>query len=162
MKQGYNDIFILSRSAIIYDWMVVVADGGRHASRRHRKQCENLRPCTSLQQNMQVKGQSHECTISFCTRDIHTHLNRRRRRRLRCRLGWCTRHALMARCGFLLVPVHVGVCCAWGMLAGRCRLLCVVFPVYCSSRCKRITHLNGATAPLRKASPAVFAMLFYL
>ena len=52
-----------------------------------------------------------------------------RRCRLRCRLGWCTRRAFMARRGFFLVPVHMGVCCAEGMPAGRCRLLCVVFPV---------------------------------
>ena len=51
--------------------------------------------------------------------------------RLRCRLGWCTRRATMARQGFLLVPVHMGVCCAGGLPAGRCRLLCVVFPVLC-------------------------------
>ena len=36
----------------------------------------------------------------------------------------------MARRGFVLVPVHVGVCCAGGLPAGRCRLLCVVFPVF--------------------------------
>ena len=45
--------------------------------------------------------------------------------RLQCRLGCCTRR------GFVLVPVHVGVCCAGGLPAGRCRLLCVVFPVLC-------------------------------
>ena len=31
----------------------------------------------------------------------------------------------------LLVPVHMGVCCAGGVPAWRCRLLCVVFPVLC-------------------------------
>ena len=38
-----------------------------------------------------------------------------RRCRLRCRLGWCTRRAIKARRGFVLVPVHVGVCCAGGV-----------------------------------------------
>ena len=51
--------------------------------------------------------------------------------RLRCRLGWCLRGAFMALRGFVLVPVHMGVCCDGGMPAGRCRLLCVVFPVLC-------------------------------
>ena len=53
-----------------------------------------------------------------------------RRCRLRCRLGWCTRRAFMAR-RFVLVPVHMGVCCAGGLPLGRCRLLFVVFPVLC-------------------------------
>ena len=52
-----------------------------------------------------------------------------RRCRLRCRLGWCTRRAFMACRGFVLVPVHVGVCCSGGLPARRCRLLCVVFPI---------------------------------
>ena len=45
---------------------------------------------------------------------------------MRCRLGWCTRRALMARWGFLLVPVHMGVCCAGGMPGGvaSCCVLC--------------------------------------
>ena len=68
-----------------------------------------------------------------------------RRCRLRCRLGWCTRRAFMARRCFVLVPVHMGVCCAGGVPAGRCRLLCVVFPVLCMcaatcTRCKQSTH----------------------
>ena len=37
---------------------------------------------------------------------------------------------LLVRRGFVLVPVHVGVCCAGGWPAGRCRWLCVVFPVW--------------------------------
>ena len=50
-----------------------------------------------------------------------------RRCRLRCRLGWCTRRTFMARRSFVLVPAHVGVCCAGGLPAGRCRLLCFLF-----------------------------------
>ena len=61
-----------------------------------------------------------QSTIMQYTQDIHTHSNR---------LGWCTRRAFVARWGFVLVPVHMGVCCAGGLLAGHCRLLCVVFPV---------------------------------
>ena len=38
-------------------------------------------------------------------------------------------HSPLARRGLVLVPVHVGVCCAGGLPAGRCRWLCVVFPV---------------------------------
>ena len=52
-----------------------------------------------------------------------------RRCRLRCRLGWCTRRAIRAHRGLLLVLVHMGVCCAEGVPVGRCWLLCVVFPV---------------------------------
>ena len=52
-----------------------------------------------------------------------------RRCQLRCRLGWCTRRAFMARQGSVLEPVYVGVCCAGGLPAGRCRLFCIVFPV---------------------------------
>ena len=57
-------------------------------------------------------------TIKYCTANIHTHSNVaagvrcRRRCRLRCRLGWCTWRAYMARRCFVLVPVHMGVCCA--------------------------------------------------
>ena len=54
----------------------------------------------------------------------------RRRCRLRRRLDWCTRRALMASRGVVLVPVHMGVCCAGGAPAGRCQL-CVVLPVLC-------------------------------
>lgn len=43
----------------------------------------------------------------------------------RCRLAWCTRHAALARRGF---AAGAGACCAEGMLAGRCRLLCAVYP----------------------------------
>ena len=52
-----------------------------------------------------------------------------RRCRLQCPLDRCTRRALMARRSLLLVPVHVGVCCAGGKPAGRCRLMGVVFLV---------------------------------
>ena len=36
---------------------------------------------------------------------------------------------LLVRRGFVLVPVHVGVCCVGGLPAERCQLLRVVFPV---------------------------------
>ena len=38
----------------------------------------------------------------------------------------------MACRGFLLVPVHMGVCCAGGVPAGCCRLLCVVCFLFCA------------------------------
>ena len=63
-----------------------------------------------------------------------------RRCRLRHRLVWCTRRAFMACRGFLLVPVHMGVCCAGEMPAGRCWLLCAVFPVLCMSAATYSVH----------------------
>ena len=59
---------------------------------------------------------------------LRCRLRCRVRCRLRCRLGWCIRRTIMSCRGYLLVPVHMGVCCAGGMPAGRCRLLSVVFP----------------------------------